>query len=359
MDHAVPSTLRLNCMTFDIATILLQDGIANGAIYILLAVVLVLVFTVTRIVFIPQGDFVAFSALTLAGFETGTIPGTVWILACGAALALAFDLAPAIGQRSLGMARRPLIEFGLLPIAVVLLGVFCVPMDSPLLWKMAVTCALMTCLAPVLYRIAFQPIAAASPLILLITAVAAHIGLISIGLHVFGAEGVRTSGFSGTPFMIFGVAFSPQSIGVIVCSLAVVAALFVFFSKALVGKALLAAAYNRRGAEIVGISTVAAGRTAFIVAGFVGAVSGLLIGPMTTLYYDFGFILGLKGFVGGIIGGLAIYPLAAAGALLVGVIEAFASFWASAYRDVIVFTLIIPVLFWRSLASTHVEEEAE
>jgi branched-chain amino acid transport system permease protein len=51
--------------------------------------------------------------------------------------------------------------------------------------------------------------------------------------------------------------------------------------------------------------------------------------------------------------------LAAAGALLVGVIEAFASFWASAYRDVIVFTLIIPVLFWRSLASTHVEEEAE
>ena len=61
-------------MTPDIAAILLQDGIANGAIYILLAVVLVLVFTVTRIVFIPQGDLVAFSALTLAAFEAGTMP---------------------------------------------------------------------------------------------------------------------------------------------------------------------------------------------------------------------------------------------------------------------------------------------
>ncbi len=346
-------------MTLDIAAILLQDGIANGAIYILLAVVLVLVFTVTRIVFIPQGDLVAFSALTLAGFETGTVPGTVWILVCGAALALALELVPAVTQRSFGLARRPLIEFGLLPMAIVLVSVLCVPRESPLLWKMAVTSALITCLAPVLYRIAFQPIAAASPLILLIAAIAAHIGLNSIGLHVFGAEGVRTSGFSGAPFMILGVTFTQQSVGVIACSLALVAALLVFFSRALRGKALLAAAYNRRGAEIVGISTVSAGRTAFIVAGFVGAVSGLLIGPMTTLYYDSGFILGLKGFVGAIIGGLAVYPLAAAGAVLVGIIEAFASFWASAYRDVIVFTLIIPVLFWRSLASAQFEEEAE
>jgi branched-chain amino acid transport system permease protein len=339
-------------MTPDIAAILLQDGIANGAIYILLAVVLVLVFTVTRIVFIPQGDLVAFSALTLAAFETGTIPGTVWILAGGAALALVLELVPAVAQRSFDLARRPLIEFGLLPTAVVLLCLLCVPKESPLLWKMAVTCVLITGLAPVLYRIAFQPIAAASPLILLIAAIAVHIGLNSIGLHVFGAEGVRTSGFAGAPIVILGVPFTRQSIGVIACSLTVVVALFVFFSRALTGKALLAAAYNRRGAEIVGISTVSVGRTAFLVAGVVGAVSGLLIGPMTTLYYDSGFILGLKGFVGAIIGGLAVYPLAAAGAVLVGVVEAFASFWASAYRDVIVFTLIIPVLFWRSLAGS-------
>jgi ABC-type branched-subunit amino acid transport system permease subunit len=75
-------------------------------------------------------------------------------------------------------------------------------------------------------------------------------------------------------------------------------------------------------------------------AGLTAAISGLLIGPTTTLYYDSGFMLGLKGFVGAIVGGMAVYPLAAAGALLVGAVEAFASFWASAYRDVIVFLLI-------------------
>ncbi|MGE8640481.1 MAG: branched-chain amino acid ABC transporter permease, partial [Achromobacter sp.] len=83
------------------------------------------------------------------------------------------------------------------------------------------------------------------------------------------------------------------------------------------------------------------------------------IAPITTMYFDSGFMVSLKGFVGAIIGGLVSYPLAAAGAILVGLIEAFSSFWASAYKEIIVFTLIIPVLLWRSLKSHHVEEEDE
>jgi branched-chain amino acid transport system permease protein len=67
----------------------------------------------------------------------------------------------------------------------------------------------------------------------------------------------------------------------------------------------------------------------------------------------------LKGFVGAIMGGLVSYQIAAAGALLVGMLEAYASFWASAYKEVIVFTLIIPVLVWRSLTTHHIEEEEE
>jgi branched-chain amino acid transport system permease protein len=78
---------------------------------------------------------------------------------------------------------------------------------------------------------------------------------------------------------------------------------------------------------------------------------------MTTVYYDSGFLIGLKGFVGAIVGGLFSYPVAAAGALLVGLLESYSSFWASAYKEVIVFTLIIPVLLWRSLSSKHNDEE--
>jgi branched-chain amino acid transport system permease protein len=87
--------------------------------------------------------------------------------------------------------------------------------------------------------------------------------------------------------------------------------------------------------------------------------SGVLIGPITTIYYDTGFLVGLKGFVGAIMGGLVGYPAAALGALLVGLLESFASFWASAYKEVIVFTLIIPVLLVLSLRAHHEDEEEE
>ena len=94
-----------------------------------------------------------------------------------------------------------------------------------------------------------------------------------------------------------------------------------------------------------------------VLAALLGTFSGLLIGPITTIYYDTGFLIGLKGFVAAIIGGLASYPLAAAGAVLVGLLESFSSFWASAFKEVLVFTLIIPVLLWRSFNSHHVEDE--
>ena len=109
--------------------------------------------------------------------------------------------------------------------------------------------------------------------------------------------------------------------------------------------------------EVITIGTAQAGRMAFALAAALGSLAGILIGPLNTVGYDSGFIVALKGFVAAIVGGLASYPLAAAGALLVGLLESYASFWASAYKEVIVFTLIIPLLAWRSLASVHTDEE--
>ena len=134
-------------------------------------------------------------------------------------------------------------------------------------------------------------------------------------------------------------------------------ALWLFFGHTLYGRALRATAVNRRGARLVGISTKMSGSLTFTLAAFIGALSGMLIAPVTTIYYDTGFLIGLKGFVAAIIGGMASYPVAAVGAVMVGLLEAFSSYWASAYKEVIVFTLIIPVLLWRSLTTHHVEDE--
>ena len=135
--------------------------------------------------------------------------------------------------------------------------------------------------------------------------------------------------------------------------------LWLFFGHTLTGKALRATAINRLGARLVGIRTTLAGQLAFLMAAMIGAVSGILIVPITTLYYDTGFLIGLKGFVAGIIGGLVSYPLTAIAALLVGIVESFSSFSASNFKEVIVFTLIIPVLVLRSLAAPAVEEEKD
>ena len=67
-------------MDLSIAALLAQDGVTNGAIYALLALALVLVFAVTRVIFVPPGEFVAYGALTLARLQLGKPPGTVWLL---------------------------------------------------------------------------------------------------------------------------------------------------------------------------------------------------------------------------------------------------------------------------------------
>jgi len=351
-------------MDLSIAAILAQDGITSGAIYALLALALVLVFSVTRVIFIPQGEFVAFGALTLAAIQSGKFPHSATLLAGLGALAFAQETVTVLrsaerrrfAARSLVPAFAKFIAF---PAAVYLLAQTFAHPDLPLALQVLLTLLIVVPMGPMVYRLAFQPLAEASTLVLLIVAVGVHFALIGTGLVMFGAEGSRTTAFSDARFEVGALSVSGQSLVIIAVSAALIAALYLYFERTLSGKALRATAVNRLGARLVGIGTTQAGRLAFTLAAAMGALCGVLIAPLTTVYYDSGFLIGLKGFVGAIIGGLASYPIAAAGALLVGLLESYASFWASAFKETIVFTLIIPVLLWRSLSSKHTDEEEE
>jgi branched-chain amino acid transport system permease protein len=343
-------------MDLQIALLLSQDGIVNGAIYALLALALVLVFAVTRVIFIPQGEFVAYGALTLASLQAGNTPGTFWLLLAFGVAVTALDAPAAWRQGGRRLAR--LVGWQLVyPFVIAALILGTAPQDWPMILQVLLALAVVIPLGPQLYRLAFQPIAEASVLVLLIVSVAVHLALVGLGLLFFGAEGSRTPAFSEASIEIGGLTISGQSLWVIGASAVLIVALYVFFEKSLYGKALRATAVNRAGARLMGISTTLAGKLTFLLAAAIGTLSGILIAPITTVYYDTGFLIGLKGFVGAIVGGLASYPVAAAGALLVGLLESFSSFWASAFKEVIVFTLIIPVLVWRSLTTHHVEEE--
>src|ERR1035437_3515590 len=167
-------------MDWQIALLLAQDGLSNAAIYALLALALVLVFTVTRVIFIPQGEFVALGALTLAGLQTGRTPGTLWLLlAAGLTVAL-IDLVQALKKGdSLSLPRS--IGWNLIYPALVAAAIFLFkPAQLAMPLQIALALALVAPLGPMIYRLAFQPLAEASVLVLLIVAVAVHLVLVGL-----------------------------------------------------------------------------------------------------------------------------------------------------------------------------------
>ena len=344
-------------MDFSIAALLAQDGITNGAIYALLSLALVLVFAVTRVIFVPAGEFVTYGTLTLASLQLGKSPGTVGLLVGLAGLAGAVELYTAARDRAWGRLPGRLAIYLITPLVIAALVHLLAPLSLAFPVQILLAVAIVTALGPPLYRVAYQPLSEASVLVLLIVSVAVHLAMRGLGLWFFGAEGSRTPAFTSEALRIGEAQISGQSVLVLLFSLLVIGALYGFFEHTLHGKALRATALNRVGARLVGISPSLAGSLTMTMAALLCAFSGVLIGPITTVYYDSGFLISLKGFVGAIIGGMTSYPLAAAGAFLVGLLESYSSFWASAFKEVIVFTLIIPVLLWRSLTTRHHEEE--
>lgn len=342
-------------MDAQIFALLAQDGVTNGAIYALLGLALVLVFTVTRIIFIPQGEFLAWGALTMAALEAGHYPGTVWLLIGAGIITLGADVFyPQPGPRQLGKSVLWNVAY---PLAIAALLWFLPLQALPAFVKVVITLAVVVPMGPMLYRVVFQPAAEASVLVLLIIAVSVHLVMVGFGLLIFGAEGSRTAPFSDAQIELGSFMVNGHTIVVMLASLALIVGLYLYFDRSLTGKALRATAINRTGARLMGVSPAVAGRQTFFLAALIGTLSGLLVAPLTTVYYDSGFLMGLKGFVAAIIGGLVSYPLAAGGAALVGLLESFSSFWSSAFKDVLVFMLIIPVLMLRSMNSHHVEDE--
>ncbi|MCQ4160022.1 branched-chain amino acid ABC transporter permease [Roseomonas sp. GC11] len=346
-------------MDLSILLVLVQDGIVNGAIYGLLALALVIVFTVTRIIWVPIGEFVSFGALTLAMLEAGQMPGTVALTALlGLGAAAARLWAARARLTPAGVARCLLTA--LLPAGLAaLLAWACLAWGAPQPLRILAALAIVTPMAPFLYDTLYRPMAGASVLVLLIASVALHLALQGLGLIFFGAEGSRTESLADSLLEIGPLLVTGQSLIILAVTLVLIAALALFFGHTLLGKALRATAVNRLGARLVAIPPALCGHVAFTLAGGIAALGGILISATTTLYYDTGFLIALKGFVAAVIGGLASYPLAALGALLIGLVESFAAFNASAFKEVLVFMIIIPVLLWRSWRMPAALDEGE
>ena len=344
-------------MDSSIAAFLTTDGIVNGAVYALMAISIVLIFSVTRILFIAQGEFVVFGAASLYQLQNGVLPSAVWLL--GAAALLAAAQALWVGVRQARAAQAIGLEIFktlAVPALVLLVAIGLRGHKLPTVAAIVLTLAIITPLGPLVHRLVYRSLSTSSVLTLLIVSVGVHFGLTSLALALLGPEGFRIEPFADTGLTLGVVTLSGQGIVILLASALLIAALSFAFTRSFQGMALRATAVNQLGARIVGLSADRAGQVSFALAAALGALSGMLIAPTVTIFYDTGFLIGLKGFVAAVFAGLASFPGALAGAMVVGLIESYASFFASAFKDAIVFSAVLPILLWRSLVHGSSEE---
>ncbi|SIQ30097.1 amino acid/amide ABC transporter membrane protein 1, HAAT family [Rhizobium sp. RU35A] len=346
-------------MSLDIILILLVDGLSTGAIYLLAGLGFVLVFSVTRVIFIPSGDIAAFAALTLAAFQGRTVPGSIWLVAAMAGLACLAECSTLLRNGATRRIPRALLLYGVLPLIPCGIGLVIARQDVPEVLRILTTIALILPMGVLIDRLMLRPLAASSTLILFIVAIAAHYLIAGIGLIAFGPEGVRTTPIlDGIISLSDSVVIPAQQLLMMIVALLLSLVFYLFFGRSMTGKALRATASNRVGARLVGIRPERAATMAYLIASGLAAIVGILIAPVTTMYYDSGFMIGLKASVGAIIGGMASYPITAIGSVFVGVLESWASFLASDYKEIIIFSAVIPVLIWRSF-SVHRDGDEE
>jgi len=217
----------------------------------------------------------------------------------------------------------------------------------PLVLVLAI--ALPALVGVVLEKLAIEPVKGAESVTLIIITIGASLvirGLIQVWL---GKGAYSLPAFSGdVPLQFMGATLMPQSLWVLGVTALVVLGLWYFFNRTLHGKAILATSHNRLAAELVGINTNWVLFMSFALSAALGALGGILVTPITLTSYDVGVMLGLKGFVAAVVGGLGNGLGAVLGGLLVGILEAFgAGYISSSYKDAMPFVLILLILFFK------------
>lgn len=281
----------------------LFSGVTIGATYALAALGFTLIYNASHVINFAQGEFIMLGGmLTVAGVSAG--------LPIPVAIALAIAAAALVGMLVVRFAIQPAKGADVVTLIIITIGVSLVIRGGTQI-------------------------------------------VLGKGTHSFPA-------FSGSePLHVLGATLLPQSLWVLGVTAAVVAALGWFFSRTLTGKAILATAYNRLAAQLVGISTNKVLFLSFALSAALGALGGVLVTPITMTSADVGIMLGLKGFVAAVLGGLGNGLGAVVGGLLVGIAEAMAAgYISSAYKDAVPFIMILFLLFFlpRGLFGARVTE---
>ncbi|MCK7543833.1 branched-chain amino acid ABC transporter permease, partial [Marinobacter bryozoorum] len=208
---------------------------------------------------------------------------------------------------------------------------------------------LLACLVGIaLQRLAIAPARNADVVTLIIITIGASIFIRGIAQVVWGKDYHVVPAFSGDePIRLGGAVLNSQSLWVLGVGAVLVVALILFFTRTLIGRAILGTSMNKLAAQLVGVKTQMVLMLAFGLSALLGSVAGVTVAPITFTAYDIGILLALKGFVAAAMGGLGSGLGAVVGGILLGVVEAMtAGYISSEYKDAVAFSMILLVLFF-------------
>jgi len=268
-------------------------GLTSGAIYAMLAIGFGVVHNIMGIVNFTQVDFVSLGGMLLFGALVGAK------LPMGAAV-----VAAVVGVMLTGA----LVEF---------LGI--------------------------------RPSRSRNHLVLVFLTIGLSILLRGIMQKVWGKNSLAVPPLAGEqPLTVLGATILPQAIWILLATAVAIGLLVLFFQRTTVGLAMRGVASNPTAAAVVGLTVRRLRTLSFALAGFLGGLAGVLITPITTLRYDVGVLLGLKGFAAAILGGFGSFPGAIVGGVALGLLESLgAAYVSSVWKDTIAFLVLLLVLFVR------------
>lgn len=199
-----------------------------------------------------------------------------------------------------------------------------------------------------LYKWAIKPARNAGPLPLVVITLGVALVLRGGAELLWGRGYFSLPEFSGHETMnVLGVTVVPQSLWVIGVTVVVVLGLTRFFQSSKTGKAIIATSLDPDAATLMGIDTGRMKLLCFGLGGVLAAVAGVVIAPIAFTYSTVGLMLGLKGFVAAVLGGLGNFRGALAGGLVLGITETMMSgYGRSDYKDAVAFLLILVILIF-------------
>ena len=165
-------------------------------------------------------------------------------------------------------------------------------------------------------------------------------------LYLFGRDSRLLPGIGGeASALIFDAAIRVHALWLIAIAAAVMVLLWLFYRRTRIGLSMLAAAIDEEGAATIGIDVARMRTLTFLLGGLVGGLAGVLVSPLTTLHYEMGLLLTLKGFAAAILGGLSNPFGAVVGGVTLGLLESLAVLSVSSgYKDVIAMTILIAIM---------------